>query len=86
MTPNINALLDLYYETRTGESWKMGHAVYSSIAMMRWPSGEPAVWLTSPSDSKLLGMKVIIDPSISPDTIELRDKDDQVVGKIVNIS
>ncbi len=81
----FDTLYRLYYEGRMGRTWHVNHPIYYELAKMREPSGD---YLFSPSQTEqtIFGMKVIIDRDMPKDTIELRDKDDRIVGKIYNIS
>lgn len=80
----MDMLYQLYYEGRTGRTWHVSRPIYYELAKMREPNGD---YLFSPSQTEqtVFGMKVIIDRDMPRDTIELRDNDDQVVGKIYNI-
>jgi hypothetical protein len=80
----LDTLYRLMYEGRMGRTWHVNHPIYYELAKMREPIGD---YLFSPSqtEQRLFGMKVIIDRDMPKDTIELRDKNDQIVGKIYNI-
>jgi len=82
-----NAVYELYYHGRTGRVWHVGHTAYRALMDMRDGTGQylfmPSFQLNS--DPTLLGMPVKRDPIVPLDTIELRDKDDRIVGKIYNI-
>ncbi len=87
-----NGLLDSIVQLRhraaeyTALNWATSPMVYDVLCQSRFPDGryilEPA---SSMENRSLFGMKVIIDRDIPKDTIELRDKDDRIVGKIYNI-
>ena len=51
--------------------------------MLRHPWGEYVILPVQ--DATLLNIPIRTDPTLDNDTIELRDKDDRVIGKIINI-
>lgn len=81
----FDMLYRLYYEGRMGKTWHVSRPIYYQLARMRAPNGDYLFGVTSQPGQTIMGMKVIIDPTMPKDTIELRDKDDRIVGKIYNI-
>ena len=59
--------------------------IYYELTKPRAPMGEYLFGAASQSEQTLFGMKVTIARYMPKDTIELRDKDDRIVGKIYNI-
>lgn len=81
----FDTLYRLYHEGRMGKTWHANYPVYYEIAKMRMSNGD---YLFAPpynGEATIFGMKVIVDRDMPKDTIELRDKDDRIVGKIYNI-
>lgn len=79
-------LYQLYYEGRTGRAWAAGRdAYYTLIKTARGYNGDYLIAPSFQSDQSLFGMKIVIDPTVPKDTIELRDVNDRIVGKIYNI-
>ena len=87
-----NGLLDSIVQLRhraaeyTAINWAASPMVYDVLCKSRFPDGryilEPA---SSMENRSLFGLTVVINSNVSKDTIELRDKDDRIVGKIYNI-
>lgn len=82
-------LLDLLYqlhgEGRKGYEWAVARKTYYEVASLRSAGG---MYLFEPDmrgDATLFGMKVTTDRTLPDDTIELRDAQGRVVGKIYNI-
>ena len=55
------------------------------LAKMRQPNGDYLFAPPMQGAPTVFGMKVLIDRDMPKDTIEMRDKDDRIVGKIYNI-
>ena len=81
----LDTLHRLWYEGRMGKTWHVNYPVFYEIAKLRTPMGEYITGVPSQADQTVFGMKVIIDRDMPKDTIELRDKDGRIVGKIYNI-
>ena len=77
-----NAVYELCYHGRGGEMWHVGHTAYRALMDMRDGNG---TYLIMPSVQQLLGMPVKDDPLVPLATVELRNKQDQLIGKIYNI-
>lgn len=80
-----NAVWELRYYGRDGQSWAAGRKAYYQVKHLRDGSGMPLFDLISLNEQTLIGMKIVVDPTISDDTIEFLDKDNRIVGKIYNI-
>ena len=87
----LDAIYQLYYASKAAgyraSSWSSGHAANYSLRLIRDGSG---MYVFSPpmqmnSEPTLIGIPIRIDPTVPSDTLELRDKDDRIVGKIYNI-
>jgi hypothetical protein len=80
-----DALYQLYYEGRSDGAWSAGRTAYRELVLARRPTGEPLVTPRSYRDQTLMGMKIVVDSTLPDDTIELRDVNNRIVGKIYNI-
>ena len=87
-----NGLLDSIVQLRsfaarhTAINWAASPMVYDVLCQLRFPDGRYVLETASSMDNRsLFGMEVIPDRDMPKDTIELRDKDDRIVGKIYNI-
>ena len=66
--------------------WVAAPMAYDVLCQTRFPDGRYILEPTSSMDNLLLlGLAIVVNPNVPKDTIELRDKDDRIVGKIYNI-
>ena len=80
-----DALYMLYYEGNANTSWVAGAKAYYDLCASRSPHGDMLIKPIGLHEQTLMGMNIVLDLTIPKDTIELRDKDDRIVGKIYNI-
>jgi hypothetical protein len=80
-----DALYMLYYEGNANASWAAGAKAYRNVCASRYADGDTLIKPTNRHEQTLMGMRIVIDPTVPKDTIELRDDQDRIVGKIYNI-
>jgi hypothetical protein len=80
-------LLTLLNEHRLHKDhWAADLGGFKSLLMLRETWGGYVISAPQAQHPTLFGMAVEVDKSLPPGTIELRDKDGSVQGKIVNVT
>mgnify|MGYP001580415683 CR=1 FL=1 len=82
----LDLIYQLYDEARTGCAWFTDYKSYHELLLIRDPHVMGYIVTPVYTDGPpMLGMPLTIDHTVPDGTIELRDKDDRIVGKIYNI-
>lgn len=81
----LDLMYRLYSDGRRGRTWHTSHPVYYELIKRRDYNNDYLFSSPTSTEKTVMGMPVKIDPTMPKDTIELRDKDDRIVGKIYNI-
>lgn len=83
----VDALFQVRHGGRSGQAWTAGYIAYGAAAKAQNGVGMYLLEARAPDTRSptLLGLKIVIDPTMAKDAIEFRDEDDRIVGKIYNI-
>lgn len=81
-----DVIYELYYKGRSGQTWMVGRQAYRALRQAKDKYTLEYLFMTPwKTTEQLFDMSIVIDRTVPEDTIELRDTQDKLVGKIYNI-